>query len=461
MIHKRSLTGLFFLFRCFFVLQALDIRCEKINVAGDENELIIQTSEKTHDGSQNPDLTMVSIKWQRSINTTENLKKFKEVFEHYNVSGARLYVETAEKEESYELDQEIVHFQGSFHWKVPRIPCFEYEYQVVIPPYSYENITECFGTYLAKLPPSTPFEMKNANYSPKPPPDLAVAPGKNSATLIWNTTTCSEENVILIYENDADLILRHNISLEASSDQNNQNEIIQNLKSCTKYRADVYSKIKGMTIDHHEYASANFYTDPSLDVLDYIKDLNVSAGLNSIVLNFQMNQEHLTCLDNYFLSTCDKNYSCSNPISFQKNHSENFDCVNYKSNDRLKQCSKYYIKIESHHPEYSLHPRYVPMITKVDETGKNFTIKSTPGENFIEIFLTNVECIESVFISYQSIGENSNPLLEHHVLNNNSILIKDLYSNHLYQINITGIVSGSMKDGNITMFQLLNIMTGK
>ena len=258
------------------------------------------------------------------------------------------------------------------------------------------------------------------------------------------------------------MVQRHNISLEPSSEhEDNQSKIIHNLKSCTEYQVDVYSKLKGIPIDHHEYASAKFYTDPALDVLDHIKDLNVSVGLNSMVLNFQMNQEDLTCLDNYFLSTCDKNYSCSNPISFQKNHSEEFDFVNYTSNIRLKQCSKYYIKIESQHPKYSLHPRYVPVITKVNETGKNFTIKSTPGENFIEIFLTNVECIESVFISYQSIGENSKPLLEHHVLNDNGFVIKGLYSNQMYQINITGVVSGSMQDGNVTMFQQLNIMTGK
>ena len=162
-MFNRKIFIAFLSLRYFVSSNTYNPICKEINELGDKNELTMKVGKKRHNGTYISDITRVNVVWKRSLNETKNLRRFNEVFDLYNSTQVKLLVKTEEKWESFESDGELIHFQGSFRWNVPRIPCIKYEYQVVIPS-NDKNEMACFGTELTTFQPSSSTDMRNANY---------------------------------------------------------------------------------------------------------------------------------------------------------------------------------------------------------------------------------------------------------------------------------------------------------
>ena len=450
--------------RLVLISEAHNFTCSTINEIGDYTELIIKNGSKRQNGQYVSDITNVVVVWKRSSNETENLKKFQEVFEHYNIKQIQLNVKTGEEWGSFEPDREAVHFSmyGDFRWNVPRIPCLKQEYQVVAPPYTKEGVNQCFGTKIASFLPASPSEIRNAKYNPKPPMDLRVATGKNVAKVEWNVTACSEENVVLIYESSSDFVLIQNLTIVLSDEHvGYQSTQIHDLNSCSEYSAEVFSKLKNKTIGSEKPSVIDFITEPELDALSHLMHLDIVEDTSSAILTFPLYQEKLKCLDNYALSTCDKTLVCSKPKVFQRNSSNGAEFVNYTAKYTLGQCSYYYIKIESQHSNDSLNPRYISVVSGIDEKWNLSVISKKAKENSIEITLDKIDCIDSFLVSYRTIGESYGPFIKQTFDKRNQIVINNLYSETSYQINITVTVSNSIAKRNLTVSKELHIKTSK
>ena len=249
--------------------------------------------------------------------------------------------------------------------------------------------------------------------------------------------------------------------MKNNSNHGYQSTQIRDLNSCSKYRAEVSSNLKNKTIGSEKYSFKDFITKPELDALDDLMHLDVIENTSSAVLSFPLYQEKLICLDNYALSTCDKTFVCSKAIVFQRNSSNGTEFVNYTATNTFGQCSYYYIKIESQYSKYSLNPRYISVVSGIDETW-NLSVSSIKAkESSIEISLDNIDCIDSFVVSYRTIGENYGSLYEQALNKSNQIVINDLYSETLYQINITGTESNSIAKRNLTISKELHIKTCK
>ena len=373
---RRTYWIVLIIFSLILVTETNELLCDYIHETGDASELIINIGKKRQNGSYISDINCAKIEWKRSQNETENLEKFRKVIDYYNINQLVLNVKTKEKWKSYKYDREVVHFsnEGSFRWNsVPRIPCLKQKYQVVIPPNTNENSTECFGTKIVTLPAESPSVIRAANYNPEPPTSLVVDSSANAVNIGWNATECSEEYVVLLYEYKLDWSLMYNVSVDAN--EGYQSTQISYLNSCSEYHVEVFSKLIGNTIVSKQSSYKEFYTDPELDALDHLEKLDIVSHMNSTTLTFPTYQEKVKCLQNYELSFCDKNYNCTKPMAFQKTNSNGVDFVNFTVTKILEDSSIYYIKIESKYYGYSLNPRYISIQTGVGEViGTNTTV---------------------------------------------------------------------------------------
>ena len=86
----RKILNLLIVWRLILLTEAYNFTCNKINEIGDHTELIIKVGNKRQNGNYVSDITSASVVWKRSSNKTQNLKKFQEVIDHYNINQLQL-----------------------------------------------------------------------------------------------------------------------------------------------------------------------------------------------------------------------------------------------------------------------------------------------------------------------------------------------------------------------------------
>ena len=442
--------------------------CVDLNETQDQNEVTVKVDTKRQKGVNINDLERAKIVWRRGNTSKVNLQKFHDIFESYNITRMQLQIRTDATWKIFHPEPSSIYFQGFYLWTVPRVPCIQYDYRIIIPPYTLDHmdlsLTKCFATRVTSLPPSSSEEMKRFSYYTEPPTDLKIDPGENSAKVTWRKSQCADRYAFYVQESSNNHRVFQKEIIKKTEESTLHGMIIPNLNSCRMYDIEVFSKLAGGDINKHSLTKKSFYTRPRSSSLDNLDLKDVSSGQNSILLNFLTFKCPVQCFfennATFTVETCDKYNRCVQPLDIS--HNNNGLGVTYEATS-LKPCKKYFIKLHSTYPGLEIKPRYVPVITKFDLSSSNVTINFQPSAKAVKFSLDKLDCIETYTASYRLAEADSTLMVKHgEVMGDRMIIIKNLQPNSAYKLSLYGITSSiSSELMNFTVFQRLQFKTGK
>merc|ERR1712223_760305 len=139
------------------------------------------------------------IKW--SIDLNEN----KKIAQLYDVSKKELqFKREGEKWEVFKPKKPVV-YTGAYTWNVPRIPCLNYTYKLVVPSKNGDTSNDCFVTKTSTLPAESKERIRQAKFIPSEVENLHVAADDSNANLTWTKSLCAEEYQVYIYIDHEDV----------------------------------------------------------------------------------------------------------------------------------------------------------------------------------------------------------------------------------------------------------------
>ena len=426
------------------------IQCEGSGgVSSDEDDITVsldKTRARNRKAKKIEDITKAKITWKPNLQN-ENISSF-------DMSKLELKYRTNDKWTTFKPKKKPS-FHGKYVWTVPRIPCMQYEYQIVVPAKPESDSTNCFTTKIKTLPATSKDSIRAAQFQPDPPKGFEITQGfhdGNDVTVVWNNSPCADAYEVYV-EEAIDEIQISEHTVEQSEDDDKSNVLLSNLRSCTKYRVDIHPKVLGGGIGDLS-SDVYFHTKPEDSSADYLDLDNVISDKNSIRLQFFTYAEKVNCLEDFIIHTCSKDGNC---FSEEKIKSDNTLSAAKYTIKGLQHCTKYFLKVQPTYPtdpNVNMKARRIPVITKFDETANNFSFTVKPDITSAEIFAQNIDCTDSYTLDYVLFGKSG----EKHEWKNKTgktndgvIVIENLQPKSDYLVNMAVRVVGASGEKDVIL----------
>lgn len=379
------------------------------------------------------------IKW--SIDLNEN----KKIAQLYDVSKKVLQVKReGDKWEVFSPDKPVV-YTGAYTWNVPRIPCLNYTYKLVVPSKNGDTSNDCFVTKTSTLPAESKERIRQAKFIPSEVENLHVAADDSNANLTWTKSLCAEEYQVYIY-----------IDHENVNDGEEKVQIVKNndvaeakfsgLDSCTNYLVDIIPAVEGVQ-NEKTILTKPFHTKPSPDTANNLGLSDLVTTKNSVILNFYNYMPKVNCLKKFSIQVCKKeNGSSIDACSDPKIESMNGNNLKY-TKDNLSHCTNHALKVTPIYDGINIEPKMVDFTTKFDENEFQYPeIKA--GISDVELRFSNMDCFYYYTIKYRLADETEQTQMEYDdgmegawkeaegILTSNLITVNNLSPDSHYQIKL-------------------------
>ena len=439
------------LFACQSLIYASSDECEGSGVTPEDGTVIVETGTKRKGRRTVPDIEIAHVKW------TPKIEKNKEFFENYDLSMRELEFRANGSWETYTSNKKT-EYNGYYSWNVPRKPCLEYEYRIVVPHKSGQG---CVGTKATKLLRENIETIRESKFTPDPPIDVVVNPDATNANITWNRSRCAEEYEVYIETEQS-----------TTTGQEIRNTVMQpvnvetvetyfaDLKSCTNYQVEIYPKVKDAELGDR-FATTSFNTKPDIESASHLKLDDLTYTENSATLQFYTWMGKVHCLKNFTIETCNNKNECVNKMNFAeiKNH----EGVKYVSKG-LQHCTKYFLKVLPTFVGVNIKAKEAAFVTELDESkdeAKKFNVDFIPGANNVSILVSNVDCLNAYTVYYHLNDNNEGSGSEDEWIKkyvekvDNSLSIEDLKPNSSYLVNMTGSLNGNQ----LSLFEMKEFKT--
>ena len=439
------------IFAIFCLVYASAEGCDGSGAAPNDGIVTVETGTKRKGRNSVPDIEIAHVKWVPEI------EKNKDFFENYDLSMLELEFRASENWETYTSSKKT-EYNGYYSWNVPRKPCLEYEYRIVVP---FKTDSGCFATKVIKLEPANVAMIREAEFTPDAPLDVDVDSEATCANITWSKSVCAEEYEVYI-ENEQGDKTGQEIGNNVTQPKNSQTVTTSfaNLTSCMNYRVDIYPKVKDAELGEN-YASDSFNTKPDANSALHLKLDDLTCTKNSATLQFYTWMAKVHCLKNFTIETCNDRNECINRRDFAdiKNH----DGVKYVSTS-LQHCTKYFLKVQPTFRGVNIQAKEVAFVTELDDTEERITpfeVDFNPGEHDVSIVVSNVDCMSDYTLNYrlnennEGSGSGDEWMDKKGKIDDQAITIEDLKPNSSYLVNMTGSLNGK----SLSLFELKGFET--
>ena len=442
---------LLLVFALFCMMYASAEGCDGSGANPNDGVVTVETGTKRKGRNSVPDIEIAHVKWVPEI------EKNRDFFENYDLSMLELEFRAGKNWETYTSSKET-EYNGYYSWNVPRKPCLEYEYRIVVP---FKTGSGCFATKVIKLEPANVAMIREAEFTPDAPLDVGVDSEATHANITWSKSFCAEEYNVYI-ENEQGEKTGQEIGNNVMQPENGQTVAISfaNLTSCMNYRVDIYPKVKDAELGEN-YASNSFNTKPDINSALHLKLDDFTYTKSSVTLQFYTWMAKVHCLKNFTIETCNKMNECMNRRDFAdiKNH----DGVKYVSTG-LQHCTKYFLKVQPTFRGVNIQAKEVAFVTELDDTEERITpfeADFNPGEDDVTIVVSNVDCMSDYTLNYrlnennEGSGSGDEWMDKNGKIDDQAITIEDLKPNSSYVVSMTGSLNGK----HLSLFELKEFET--
>ena len=319
-------------FALFCLMYASAEECDGSGATPNDGVVTVETGTKRKGRNSVPDIEIAHVKWVPEIEKNEDF------FENYDLSMLELEYRTSDNWQTYTPSKKP-EYNGYYSWNVPRKPCLEYKYRIVVPS---ETGTGCFATKVIKLEPANVAKIREAKFTPDAPRDVGIHSEATHANITWSKSICAEEYEVYIENEQGDKTgqeIGHNVTQPENSQTVTTS--FANLASCMNYRVDVHPKVKDAELGEN-YVSESFNTKPDANSALHLKLDDLTCTKNSATLQFYTWMANVHCLKNFTIETCINRNHCINRRDFAD--ITNHEGVKYVSNG-LQHCTQYFLKV--------------------------------------------------------------------------------------------------------------------
>ena len=404
--------------------------CTGGGLASGADELTSNTNKVRNRGRT---IAKAKIKW--SIDLNEN----KKIAEMFDVSKKELqFMKEGGQWEVYQpKNKKPVVYTGAYTWNVPRIPCLDYTYRLVVPSKTGDTLNDCFVTETTALPKETIERIREAKFIPEKVTNVHVSADDSNANVSWSKSLCAEEYQVYLALDDEESKEVESKTVPENAEPETK---FSELDSCTNYVIDIIPNVIGVenekTIFNHR-----FHTKPSIDSADHLDLSDLVTSKDSATLTFYNYKPKVNCLKNFTIQVCPRGQPESpgmpkNGDCIERNIEARDVNIKYFANE-LKHCTNYTLKLTPTYDGVNINPKIVGFTTKFSD-GEDYRFEIKESATDVKITIDNVDCFDSYNISYRRVngGNNSQWSEENGDLVNNVITLDNLSPLTTYQIKL-------------------------
>jgi len=395
------------------------------------------TSKADDSGKRHGTIEEAKVKWEVNMNANKKIAK------EYDITKKQLQIKQQDGNWEDFTPKRQVTYNGAYTWTVPRIPCLDYSYRVIVPSIRGETSKNCFETDTTTLAAETTDRIRKAKFVPSKVENINIIAHESSLSLTWDKSLCAEEYHVYVYMDNEDL-----------DDREEQSKTVQNsnlaeakffgLHSCTNYNVEIIPAVQG-DVNDKNINSKIFHTKPDSRSAGKLDLSDLTPNKNSVSLNFYNFMQGVNCLNKFDIKVCDrwdedKPDSCSET----KNVEMNINNLQYVK-ENLNSCSKYTLLVTPKYDGIMINPKKVEFTTTFENKG-SYDNNLTAGINDVKLKVRNIDCFESYTVSYRIVsdtiqtdteydsGEENEWKIKNGTLDSNEIMIENLLPSSRYKL---------------------------
>ena len=408
--------------------------CSRGGLSSGANKL---TSKVDDSGKRHGTIEEAKVKWEVNMNAN------KKIALEYDITKKLLQIkQQGGNWEDFKPKRQVT-YNGAYTWTVPRIPCLNYSYRLIVPSKSGEASENCFETDTTTLPAESTDRIRKAKFVPSKVENIKTTTDDSSLSLTWDKSLCAEEYHVYVQLDNEDLVDREEQYIKIENSDLAETKF-SGLHSCTNYYVEIIPAVQGNDNDKNT-VSESFHTEPDSRSAEKLDFSDLSTTKNSVTLNFYNFKQGVNCLNKFDIEVChqwdeNKPGNCSEPKTVEMNVNN----LQY-SKENLNSCTKYTLVVTPKYDGITINPKKVEFTTEF-ENNESYETNLTPGVTDVELKVRNIDCFESYTISYRLVddivqteteydsGVESEWKTKNGFLDSNGIMVEDLSPSSRYKL---------------------------
>ena len=299
------------------------------------------------------------VKW--TLNSNERNK----IAQMFDVSKKQLQFKQEDGDWEIFHPKRRVTYNGAYTWTVPRVPCLEYSYRLIVPSKGGDTSENCFETDIETLPAESINRIRESKFVPSKVENINITADDSSLSLTWDKSLCAEEYHVYVVNENNDLDDGEE-QYKKVADSGLAEAKFDGLRSCTNYLAEVIPAVKGND-NEKNFISKSFHTKPDSRSAEKLDLSDLSTTKNSVSLAFYNFMQKVNCLSKFDIQVCrrwneNKPAHCLEPKTVEMNA----NYVQY-SKDYLNSCSNYTMVVTPKYDGIRINPKTIAFTTKFEE----------------------------------------------------------------------------------------------